>query len=461
MQASLKMKPYPLANLASLAFAFVCLFAGTPTVCSAASPKPVLPGELKLERIPSPASLSATALLGPPSLGECPIIVKLHLEDGEELPLALDTGLAVTILDESLVPKLGPRIGTTNSSAPFAESATLGIYSAPRLYAGHTPLLTGPQVYTAKPLPDRPQKGTLGMDFLRHYCIQFDFVAGTMRFLDPEHLDRAELGKPFPLKPGWGGITYFEGDLFAQGKMRFLLDTGWACPYDGMVDTNVFAQLQKKYPTHGGDFFLTIGGSTASGSTFARLGFSGQTYTDVRLVMGGVSGMNINGVIGMRLLARHKVTLNFPKQKLYLNYIAGGPLMEIPGLSPNPVLAANTPWARASGSLNVPGDYPILNYEFQGDAGQRPLFVVFWKGVGEQTSRNDIENRLQSINGHQLNVSFVKRAVYALRTDYSLQDLALSDSDVSSVLNAFGKGTPFDVDLWTNKLSARISTLER
>jgi hypothetical protein len=116
------MKPirYSQASLASLAVAYICLSAGTPTVWSAGSPKPLLPGELKLERTPSPASLSAAALLGPPSLGECPSIVKLHLEDGEELPLALDTGSAATFLDESLVPKLGPRLGTTNCSAPFA-----------------------------------------------------------------------------------------------------------------------------------------------------------------------------------------------------------------------------------------------------------------------------------------------------------------------------------------------------
>lgn len=41
--------------------------------------------------------------------------------------------------------------------------------------------------------------GILGMDCLRHYCLQLDFAAGKMRFLDPKQLDVSQLGKPFPL----------------------------------------------------------------------------------------------------------------------------------------------------------------------------------------------------------------------------------------------------------------------
>ena len=34
-------------------------------------------------------------------------------------------------------------------------------------------------------LPDDPVMGILGMDCLRHYCIQFDFEAGTMPLPGP------------------------------------------------------------------------------------------------------------------------------------------------------------------------------------------------------------------------------------------------------------------------------------
>jgi hypothetical protein len=38
--------------------------------------------------------------------------------------------------------------------------------------------------------------------------------------------------------------------------------------------------------------------------------------------------LRVKGVIGMRFLARHKVTLNFPKRTLYLKYVSGAPFTE-------------------------------------------------------------------------------------------------------------------------------------
>src|SRR6267142_2319586 len=48
-------------------------------------------------------------------------------------------------------------------------------------------------------LSGHPAKGILGMDLLRHYCVQLDFEAGMIRFLNSNELDVATLGKAFPL----------------------------------------------------------------------------------------------------------------------------------------------------------------------------------------------------------------------------------------------------------------------
>jgi len=40
------------------------------------------------------------------------LFVMLHLENGEALPLVVDTGAPFTVLDRSLEPKLGKRLGT-------------------------------------------------------------------------------------------------------------------------------------------------------------------------------------------------------------------------------------------------------------------------------------------------------------------------------------------------------------
>jgi len=48
-----------------------------------------------------------------------------------------------------------------------------------------------------------PFAGILGVDCLRHYCIQLDFAARKMRFLDPETLS----------EEGWPRVS---SDFFAR-----------------------------------------------------------------------------------------------------------------------------------------------------------------------------------------------------------------------------------------------------
>jgi hypothetical protein len=53
-------------------------------------------------------------------------------------------------------------------------------------------------------------------------------------------------------------------------------------------------------------------------------------YTDLRFSSVGLS-RPIKGIIGMRFLGRHKITLNFPKGTLYLKPISSAPVGERPG----------------------------------------------------------------------------------------------------------------------------------
>src|SRR6266487_5261972 len=100
------------------------------------------------------------------------LTVTLWLESGEELPFVLDTGAQVTVLDKSLEPKLGKRLETTTILLP-RDKQDSGVYAAPKLYLGSTPLVTGSNIitYDFKPLSSRsprPNMGFLGMDCLMH-----------------------------------------------------------------------------------------------------------------------------------------------------------------------------------------------------------------------------------------------------------------------------------------------------
>ncbi len=127
----------------------------------------------------------------------------------------------------------------------FNSMSEAGIYAAPKLYLGSTPLMTGSNILTGdlnrpSSLSGRPIMGVLGMDCLSHYCIQLDFEAGKMRFLDSDHLDAAKLGDAFPLKLRWGCPFIHHQTLIGGEVTDLSIDTGYA--KDGALNSQLFQQ---------------------------------------------------------------------------------------------------------------------------------------------------------------------------------------------------------------------------
>ena len=84
---------------------------------------------------------------------------------GEELLFAVDTGMPVTILDNSLEPRLGKRLATVKSHYTFLQNVAVGLYKTPKLYLGDAPLITGNLIGTddmKRFAPGRPVMGILG-----------------------------------------------------------------------------------------------------------------------------------------------------------------------------------------------------------------------------------------------------------------------------------------------------------
>ena len=169
------------------------------------------------------------------------LFVNLRLEDGEEVPFLVDTGAARTTLDVSFEPKLGNRLGTANINH-FGTRFEGGIYVAPKLFLGDQPLVTASNIWTYDfrhmntSRAGQQLAAQLGFDCLRNYCIQLDFTAGKMRFLDPDHLAVKELGKAYPItisNPGGRPFIHHAGLAGGTGT-NCLIDTG--AVYDGRVE---------------------------------------------------------------------------------------------------------------------------------------------------------------------------------------------------------------------------------
>jgi hypothetical protein len=259
------------------------------------------------------------------------LILMLRVESGEELPFLVDTGSPITILDKSLEPRLGKRIDifTTRSSLGAQKS---GVHPAPKLFLADVPLVTDSYVMTfdfrrGSVLSRLRVMGILGMDCLRHYCLQLDFEAGKLRFLDPDRLDPAGLGKPFPiifsnvgqnfsaelLRAGQNDSCPFisHPGLFGGSNTNLLIDTG--DNVDGAVETGV---IKGHYLTRIVHFVIR-----PRALRLKECNWDGQTYTKLRVWTGPKKNQ-----LGLRFLARHLVTFDFPKRTMYLKQTQADPL---------------------------------------------------------------------------------------------------------------------------------------
>jgi hypothetical protein len=249
------------------------------------------------------------------------IYVMLHLENGKELLFIADTGTTGAVLDKSLEPILGKRLGTRKANYPFYGKVTANVYKAPKLYLGSTCLATGNRILTddlSRLSSDRPIMGILGMDCLRHYCIQLDFTASKIRFLDPDHSENENLGEKFLLTYTYfDGLTLIHMNLFGQSN-TYLVDTGDTGD-DVALKPKLFEQeLRKSQEQTSSQFIFSRQIKTPAGVLvhevfFPGIVFNGEDCTN--FILGDSPGRNL---LGLRFLSRHLTTLNFPKRTMYL-----------------------------------------------------------------------------------------------------------------------------------------------
>jgi len=273
-------------------------------VASACSSLP--PGAGGVAEKPGVASINAGA-----GRGEA-LYITLRGPQGEPWKFIVDTGAPDTMLDRSLEPLLGPVLGTEQAHYGYFGVRPVKVFAAPRFALGGAPIRTGERVRTddfAVLFPRRHVKGILGMDCLRHYVLQIDFGGGKLRLLDPARPPGGTLGQPYRLHSE-GGAVYLEGDLFGIGRHTFRVDTG--CTIDAVLERPLFDQvLAGKQPLQTRSFPSPAGRPIVE-CVFALGTFDGRTHG--RLVVDGAG----DNLLGLRFLARHGVTFDFPRQTLYL-----------------------------------------------------------------------------------------------------------------------------------------------
>ncbi|HUA65165.1 MAG TPA: hypothetical protein VME24_04910 [Alphaproteobacteria bacterium] len=173
--------------------------------------------------------------------------------------------------------------------------------------------------------------GILGMDCLRHYCVQLNFANGEIKFLNPDNLKTGELGQTFPLTflsegdPEVHGVDgsarghpNIHGALAGGTNLISEIDTG--LPGDGALETELFKDELKKQKGASAEEYKMTTGQIVTYARFPEVLFAGEIYTN--LVLNKYFAGN---VVGLRFLARNLVTLDFPRGMMYLKQTSIGP----------------------------------------------------------------------------------------------------------------------------------------
>jgi len=251
------------------------------------------------------------------------------MEGAGDLLFLIDTGTPVTLLDKSLEPRLGKSICRTRFKSIYGKSIAMH-YRAPKFFLGGTQLQMGDSIATSPDVKriasdlsqmthtNRPIMGILGMACLKHYCLQLDFAARKLRFIDPGDTNHGNWGTAFRLSRNWNDCFTIAENLAGVKGPGSLIDTG--DNNDGWLTTKLFQQWtnQVKPP--------------ASGEVRSPQGtLGGEKYPAIFLSGDGSEhkiGLPDNG-IGLHLLARHLVTFDFPNRTMYLKRMSIGPPVDL------------------------------------------------------------------------------------------------------------------------------------
>jgi hypothetical protein len=254
--------------------------------------------------------------------------VMVTLPNGEKAPFAIDTGCGMTHFDSSLLPLLGRKISSTKAVFPLI-GATLPatIHRAPVLRLGAWPLPTGRYVACEdfssglKKMSDCPSfVGILGLDCFDHQLARFDFPNHRLVFLRANSPPQTNWGTPFPLRVvkkthfffhPWNEHADVRPDFAGNPKLRLTLDTGLR--EEMMLADEPFRNaLAALRPELVPQFRSTRGYDVL----FDHVAFGELTYTNMFLAHGD------QNLIGLNFLARHQVTLDFPRHRLYLKPVS-------------------------------------------------------------------------------------------------------------------------------------------
>jgi hypothetical protein len=151
------------------------------------------------------------------------------------------------------------------------------------------------------------------MGFLKKYVVRIDFDSGKVQFRPWDGRGHPEWGRAVYLYDGGGvkrDLPYAKGNLAGVGEIKFLIDSGRNVAGD--LVTELFERVMDKKALAEGPSATIAGTRRYRETRISNLAFGGFEHRGLLLDEGN------ENLIGLGLLSRYVVTLDFPSMKMYL-----------------------------------------------------------------------------------------------------------------------------------------------
>ncbi len=261
----------------------------------------------------SPAPCQVVEEFDIPNDPDC-LLVPVTLA-GRRLWFVVDTGAAVTVVDQPLRPFVGRRVG--KGHAPTAgEDIQIELYDPPKAFLGKLDLREGGPVACVDQtmcsyIAGRSIAGFIGMGLLKRYVLQLDFDNGKLRLLAPVAGVRKEWGTPVDLFPGTGGLPYVRGKV-SDAEVAFIVDTG--ANGSGGLESRLF----DRFIAGSEEKLVEVLVSTVAGTSSTAKGRLPLLALGENRYSSLLFRNSRHSLLGLAFLSRHCVTLDFPNRLMYL-----------------------------------------------------------------------------------------------------------------------------------------------
>ena len=241
--------------------------------------------------------------------------------DNRRLLFLLDTGCTSTVFDVSLRDRLG-------APKKFVRAETAGnpvitqLFEAPEARLGPFSLRnSGPAAVADLKMPGlilgKEISGIVGINFLKDLILQIDFDSGRLALLPPSTAPEAEWGRPLPMTFDRHGMPRITATVLESIPVEFVIDTG--LNGTGVIKVEIFDKILAELKLKTVPILAATAGGSATGRE-ARIPSLKVGPFEYRDLIIGDGPMNH---LGLGLLARHRVTFDFPNNTAYLKKSKG------------------------------------------------------------------------------------------------------------------------------------------